>query len=95
MIFIDDGKEIVGIVENAVPFTTSSAGGAPPFRYVLEVNAGFAAAHGLEGQRGASSVVGHAERIWHRRVRHTGQRYETEKAGQQAVRPLALRGQPD
>lgn len=52
MIFIDKDGEIVGIVENAVPFTTSSRMVPHPSRYVLEVNAGFAAAQGIQaGQR--------------------------------------------
>lgn len=52
MIFIDDDNEIVGIVENAVPFSTNNRMVPQPSRYVLEVNGGFAAQHGIkEGQR--------------------------------------------
>jgi uncharacterized membrane protein (UPF0127 family) len=47
MLFIDDDKKIVGIVKDAVPFTTSPRTVGVPSRYVLEVNAGFAAKHGV------------------------------------------------
>jgi uncharacterized membrane protein (UPF0127 family) len=45
MIFIGDDRRVVGVVENAVPFTTTSRGVGKPSRYVLEVNAGFGARH--------------------------------------------------
>jgi len=48
MIFIDETLEIVGIVHDAVPFTTTSRGVGKPSRYVLEVNAGFSARHGVQ-----------------------------------------------
>ncbi len=48
MIFIDDALEIVGIVHDAVPFTTTARGVGRPSRYVLEVNAGFSAQHGVQ-----------------------------------------------
>jgi uncharacterized membrane protein (UPF0127 family) len=48
MIFIDESNEIVGIVENTTPFSTTSRSVGRPSRYVLEVNAGFAAKHGLK-----------------------------------------------
>jgi uncharacterized protein len=48
MIFIDDDKEIVGIVENTVPFSTNNRTIPRPARYVLEVNGGFAAQHGIK-----------------------------------------------
>jgi hypothetical protein len=47
MIFIDARLEIVGIVHDAVPFTTTSRSVGKPSQYVLEVNAGFSAAHGV------------------------------------------------
>ena len=47
MIFIGDDRRIVGIVENAAPFTTTSRSVGAPSRYVLEVHAGFARRHGL------------------------------------------------
>lgn len=48
MIFIDDDKEIVGIVENTVPFSTNNQMVPRPARYVLEVNGGFAAQYGIK-----------------------------------------------
>jgi uncharacterized protein len=48
MVFIDEDRKIVGIVENAVPFTTSPRTVGVPSRYVLEVNAGFSARHGVK-----------------------------------------------
>ncbi|MEO6026361.1 MAG: DUF192 domain-containing protein [Candidatus Binatia bacterium] len=48
MIFIGDDRKIVGIVADAVPFTTTSRTCGLPSRYVLEVNAGFSAKHGLK-----------------------------------------------
>lgn len=45
MIFIDERFRIVGLVEHAVPFSTSPLGPGRPSRYVLEVNAGFATRH--------------------------------------------------
>lgn len=47
MVFIDREFTIVGIVENAVPFSTASVGAGQSSRYVLEVNAGFARRHRL------------------------------------------------
>jgi uncharacterized membrane protein (UPF0127 family) len=48
MIFIDDDQEIVGIVESATPFSTTSRSVGQPSRYVLEVNGGFTAKHGIK-----------------------------------------------
>ncbi len=48
MIFIGDDRKIVGIVKDAVPFTTSPRTVGLPSRYVLEVNAGFTAKHGVK-----------------------------------------------
>lgn len=48
MIFIDDALEIVGILRDTIPFTTTSHSVDVPSRYVLEVNAGFSAKHGVQ-----------------------------------------------
>jgi len=48
MIFITDDKRILGIVEDAVPFTTTSRAVDGLSRYVLEVNAGFSEKHGVK-----------------------------------------------
>ena len=47
MLFINEALEVVGVVENAEPLTTSSRQVAAPSRYVLEVNGSFAKKHGL------------------------------------------------
>lgn len=47
MIFIDDGFQVVGVVERAEPLTDTSRRVAAPSRYVLEVNGGFAEEHGI------------------------------------------------
>jgi uncharacterized membrane protein (UPF0127 family) len=47
MIFIDDGGRVVGLVERAEPLTTSPRDPGVPSRYVLEVNGGWAARHGV------------------------------------------------
>lgn len=47
MIFIGPTRRIVGIVADTKPFTTNPLGVETPSQYVLEVNAGFAATHGL------------------------------------------------
>jgi uncharacterized membrane protein (UPF0127 family) len=47
MIFIDDTGRIVGIVERAEPLTLTSRDVGVPSRYVLEVNGGWSAAHGV------------------------------------------------
>ena len=62
MIFIGDDRRIVGIVKDAVPYTTTPREVAGDSRYVLEVNAGFSERHGIrardavtfEGVAGAS-----------------------------------------
>jgi hypothetical protein len=48
MIFLGDDRTIVGIVKDAVPFTTTSRTVGVPSRYVLEVNAGFSEKHGVK-----------------------------------------------
>ena len=45
MIFLGDDRKVVGIVKDAVPFTTTPRTVGAPSRYVLEVNAGFSARH--------------------------------------------------
>ena len=47
MIFIDADRRIVGIVADTHPFTTNPVGTDQPSQYVLEVRAGFCAAHGI------------------------------------------------
>ena len=48
MIFLGDDRRVVGIVKNAVPFTTVERTVGVPSRYVLEVNAGFSEKHGVK-----------------------------------------------
>ena len=47
MIFIGEDRRVVGVVEGAEPLSTDSRSVGVPSRYVLEVNAGFAALHGV------------------------------------------------
>jgi len=47
MVFIAKQRRIVGIVPEARPFTTNSRGVGVPSQYVLEVNGGFCARHGI------------------------------------------------
>jgi hypothetical protein len=47
MIFIDDDGRIVGVVARAVPGDLSPRSAGGPSRYVLEVNGGWAEAHGV------------------------------------------------
>jgi uncharacterized protein len=47
MLFIDSEWTVVGIVEQATPLTDDPRGVAKMSQYVLEVNGGFAARHGL------------------------------------------------
>jgi len=47
MIFINDGLQVVGVVERAEPQTDTSREVSGLSRYVLEVNGGFAAEHGI------------------------------------------------
>jgi uncharacterized membrane protein (UPF0127 family) len=47
MIFISKDFQVVGIVENAAPQTETSRRIDQPAQFVLEVNAGFAAANGI------------------------------------------------
>jgi hypothetical protein len=48
MIFIGSDLKIVGIVRDAVPFTTSARSVGAPSRYVLEINGGAAQKRGIE-----------------------------------------------
>jgi uncharacterized membrane protein (UPF0127 family) len=47
MLFIDDGGRVVGLIERAEPLTTSPRDPGVASRYVLEVNGGWAARHGV------------------------------------------------
>ncbi len=47
MIFIDASPAVAGIVENTKPYASGPFGIGRPARYVLEVNAGFCARHGI------------------------------------------------
>ena len=47
MIFVDEGGRVVGVVERAAPLTLSPREVGAPSRYVLEVNGGWAASHGV------------------------------------------------
>ena len=47
MIFISDDGRIVGIVASAAPLTETERTVGKPSRYVLEVNGGWCAAHGV------------------------------------------------
>ena len=49
MIFIDERREVVGIVERATPLSTEPRSVARPSRFVLEVNGGFARSARREG----------------------------------------------
>ena len=42
IIFLDQEKQVVGIIESAVPYSTRSVGVSAPSKYVIEVNAGVA-----------------------------------------------------
>ncbi len=47
MIFIGEDGLVVGVVHDAQPLTTTPRGVGVPSRYVLEVNGGWSAAHGV------------------------------------------------
>lgn len=47
MVFLDSEWKVVGIVENATPLSDEPRGVPKMSQYVLEVNGGFAARHGL------------------------------------------------
>jgi len=48
MIFINRERRIVGIVEQAVPFSLDSRSVGVPSQFVLEINGGLAKRHGLQ-----------------------------------------------
>jgi uncharacterized protein len=48
MIFINRDRKIVGIVEQAVPFSTESRGVSAASNYVLEINGGLSRRHGFK-----------------------------------------------
>lgn len=48
MIFISSDRKIVGIVEQAVPFSTDSRSIPAASRFVLEINGGLARRHGIQ-----------------------------------------------
>ena len=48
MIYLGEDRKVVGIVKDAVPFTTTARTVGAPSRYVLEVNAGFSTKHGVK-----------------------------------------------
>jgi len=48
MIFADTDRKIVGIVENATPFSEKALGPVADSQYVLEVNGGFSKRHGVK-----------------------------------------------
>jgi uncharacterized membrane protein (UPF0127 family) len=47
MIFMDASGTVIGVVERAEPMTTTPRRVDAPSRYVLEVNGGWSAAHGV------------------------------------------------
>lgn len=47
MIFVDASSHVVGVVANAEPMTTTTRTVGVPSKYVIEVVAGYAAAHGI------------------------------------------------
>lgn len=47
ILFIDTDREIIHIAESTTPLSTELIAPATPYRTVLEVNAGYAAAHGV------------------------------------------------
>ncbi len=47
IIFIDEQKKVLGVVEKAVPFSTKSVGVEGASKYVIEVNAGVARELGI------------------------------------------------
>lgn len=48
IIFIGQQRRIVGIVHQAVPFSTDSLSVSYPSRYVLEINGGLSRRHGIK-----------------------------------------------
>ena len=57
MIFLDDELRVVGILRDVPPFTKKPRGVDKPSKYVIELNAGSCAKHGIEvGARAVSSL---------------------------------------
>jgi len=48
MIFINSAGEIVGIVDQAVPFSTDSRSVSAASKFVLEINGGLSKRHGIK-----------------------------------------------
>jgi len=48
MIFINRDRKIVGVVEQAVPYSLESRSVGAPSQYVLEINGGLAKRHGIK-----------------------------------------------
>jgi len=57
MIFINDARQVVGIVENAEPHTLTRRSVGAPSRYVLEVDGGWCGRNGIE--------VGQTAQFWY------------------------------
>jgi hypothetical protein len=47
IIYIDAGGKVVSVAERTTPYSLASIPSSAPAKYVLEVNAGFARAHGV------------------------------------------------
>lgn len=61
IIFVGSDNRVVDVIQNTVPLSTELLGSRVPYRYVLEVNAGFVAAHGIRVGDNASLRIGPAE----------------------------------
>ncbi|MBI4126833.1 MAG: DUF192 domain-containing protein [Deltaproteobacteria bacterium] len=61
IIFVGSDNKIVDLIQNTVPLSTELLGSRTPYRYVLEVNAGFVADHGLRVGDQAQLRIGPAE----------------------------------
>ena len=59
MIFVDTKGDVVGVVEEATPETTTPRGVGEPSRYVLEINGGLASQHDIE--RGTTMSLDHVD----------------------------------
>ncbi len=56
MIFINSSRQIVGIINDAQPFTLAPRSVGLPSRYVLEVHAGYAAKHRIAAGQGVDFI---------------------------------------
>jgi uncharacterized membrane protein (UPF0127 family) len=61
MIFVRSEFDVAGVVANTEPQTTTPRSVGTPSRYVVEVNAGWAAKHGVEA--GAKARFEHLPKI--------------------------------